>query len=473
MPNYVENVNGQTIDEGEGTERGKQSEPERNQDLTQSLKTLKELRLIEILRTNSWQRYPTLLQKCCRATAACLVILVGGETLYFQSEICGAKDGLPWIKDLALGVANELTLDQPSDFSLRHHAVSEGCCVSASTEFPPANLNFALLVYRADPGSEWVQENEAILKDMVDTVVTELELRFVQSDLAHQVVLFKNVCESLRDALIVSDCDGQIQFMNRAYRNLFQSRGHRTLDQHFGTLEIRNDRDEVLKLDQHPLPRAVLGHEVVSEDLSVIDRDGDLPRWFSVQANPVQTLDGSVFGGVASLRDISKARYRENRLKELNLVDDLTGLPNVKGFRAFGQQLLHQAARDDMAFHVSIIAIQDLDSLVRHWGQLAGESLLMGLSDIMRKTFRTNDLGARIAPNEMALVGVSQSIEQAHQRLQNAIDERNQRLPQVAPIKVILGSCSIRPQIQEITQVHFDQLLNQARLDLQSKLEKD
>ncbi len=474
MPKYVENVNGQTIDEGEGPERGKQSEPERNRDLSQSLKSLKELRLIEILRTNSWQRYPSLLQKCCRATAASLVISVGGEALYFQINQDGQPDSLPWLKAKSLDILKELSIELSPDYVVKQHPVQQGgCCVSASTEFPPADLHFALIVYQAEAEPNWLSQQQSILRDMVDTVVTELELRFVQSDLAHQVVVFKNVCESLRDALIVSDSDGQIQFMNRAYRHLFHSRGHRTLDQHFDALEIRNEQDEVITLDQHPLPRAVLGHEVVTEDLSVIDSEGDLPRWFSVQANPVQTLDGVVFGGVASLRDITKARYREDRLRELNLVDDLTGLSNVKGFRAFGQQLMHQAARDDMAFHVTIIAVVDLDHLIVRWGDLVGESLLMGLSEIIKKTFRTNDLAARIGPNEMALVGVSQSIEEAHQRLMNAVAARNQRLPEVVPLEIVLGSCSVHPQVQEINQLHFEELLSRARLDMQSKSERD
>ncbi len=138
----------------------------------------------------------------------------------------------------------------------------------------------------------------------------------------------------------------------------------------------------------------------------------------------------------------------QDRLRELSITDELTGLANRRGFFAFAQQQLKQARRTGERM---VLLYADLDGLKRindTQGHIIGDRALADTARIFRETFRDSDIIARMGGDEFAVILVdapAEGVAAVRDRLQRRLDAYNAGADGAFTLSVSLGMAVFDP----------------------------
>jgi diguanylate cyclase (GGDEF)-like protein len=114
-------------------------------------------------------------------------------------------------------------------------------------------------------------------------------------------------------------------------------------------------------------------------------------------------------------------------IRNLLLLDELTGLYNRRGFNLLAEQSHKDALRAGTDQVVSFIDADGLKEVNDAYGHHAGDELLRNLADVLRHTFREADVIARLGGDEFCVLGTAQANGHAiAQRLAAAIAKFNE-----------------------------------------------
>ena len=146
------------------------------------------------------------------------------------------------------------------------------------------------------------------------------------------------------------------------------------------------------------------------------------------------------------LRVLLFARERQRmqtELRELALVDALTGLHNRRGFLSSAEQMLRLARRSGRGLVLIYLDLDHLKTLNDTVGHDEGDRALVDLAEVLRGTFRTSDIVARIGGDEFAVLAIDAppgAVSQLKVRLLERIDEYNARSPHPAALSISMGT---------------------------------
>jgi diguanylate cyclase (GGDEF)-like protein len=127
-------------------------------------------------------------------------------------------------------------------------------------------------------------------------------------------------------------------------------------------------------------------------------------------------------------KDLAAHKRIAERLRQMALTDELTGLYNRRGFLTLAEQQFKMAHR--MRIGVSLVYI-DVDELKRindTFGHDEGSAALRATGDILRRTFRDSDIIARIGGDEFIVLVMQNSSggsESIADRLQQEVADHN------------------------------------------------
>lgn len=131
---------------------------------------------------------------------------------------------------------------------------------------------------------------------------------------------------------------------------------------------------------------------------------------------------------IFQIQDITERKRAESALQSLSLVDELTGLYNRRGFLAVSEQSLSEIRLNEK---VPAIVYADLDGLKEindSLGHHEGDRAITKAAEILKDSFRSSDIVARIGGDEfvvLAAVGTEESPESLAMRLQENFDAGN------------------------------------------------
>lgn len=157
---------------------------------------------------------------------------------------------------------------------------------------------------------------------------------------------------------------------------------------------------------------------------------------------------------------IRHARMQE-RLRELSFTDELTGLPNRRGFFAFAQHQMKMVNRAGGKMALLFADLDDFKSINDTRGHLEGDAALVDAANVFRETFRDSDIIARMSGDEFAILLIDAretSLAGVTERLQKQIDAFNARTGGLRRLSVSIGMAVYDPR-QPCT---IDELLKQA-----------
>ncbi len=164
--------------------------------------------------------------------------------------------------------------------------------------------------------------------------------------------------------------------------------------------------------------------------------------------------------GRALERTYAELQEVQAELRQQALRDELTRLYNRRGFVALAEHQLQVAARMGLR---GCVLFMDLDGMKRindvH-GHAEGDRALVETAKVLLRTLRKSDLAARLGGDEFSAVLVTSS-EEPHSvldRLERAIEERNERGDLPFRLALSIGSAQFDPRAPQT----IDELLEEA-----------
>lgn len=140
--------------------------------------------------------------------------------------------------------------------------------------------------------------------------------------------------------------------------------------------------------------------------------------------------------------DLSGRKKMEEEIRSLSLTDALTGLHNRRGFISLAEQ---QLKFPDRFKRNMLLFFADLDGM--KWindtlGHEEGDRALIDVAKILRETFRSSDIIARVGGDEFAILAIDTngtSPEVIMTRLQNEVDIYNGKGTRFYNISISIG----------------------------------
>ena len=216
--------------------------------------------------------------------------------------------------------------------------------------------------------------------------------------------------DNVADELWFCDADGNLVLANRA---ALRSLGVGTLGEvvqpvasWFAELEIFEAKDQPRLPENAPLLRSLKGEVITGcEEIIRHPRTGRMLHR-EVFSAPIREHDGRIAGSLAVIRDVTERREAEDQLRRLALHDPLTGLPNRTLLHDRLAHALTLARRNSAQIAAMIIDLDHFKDINDTLGHPAGDQLLRGMAERMKRVIRDSDTLARLGGDEFALVQV-------------------------------------------------------------------
>ena len=245
---------------------------------------------------------------------------------------------------------------------------------------------------------------EALLGIFTSRIMHELERKRVADSLYEQKERAEVTLHSIGDAVITTDNQGRIDYLNPIAEQLTgwrndEARGRALPD----VFVIMNEVTRLRALD--PVARCLRDGQIVAlaNHTVLINRQG---REIAIEdsAAPIRQRDGRIIGVVMVFHDVSQSRAMAQQLNWQATHDTLTGLINRREFEKRLAQALAEARNDH---HQHVLLYLDLDQfkIVNDTcGHVAGDELLKQLAVLLQTKLREGDVLARLGGDELGVL---------------------------------------------------------------------
>jgi diguanylate cyclase (GGDEF)-like protein/PAS domain S-box-containing protein len=260
------------------------------------------------------------------------------------------------------------------------------------------------------------------MADHVSRLVAALERE--HGELLVEKERLRVTIESIGDAVVVTDADGLIEFLNPKAEELTGFSSDEAQGRQVSSvLPLFNEQTG--EPVTGPLELALRHNKVVELDnRTVIRRQDGVTIAISDTAAPIRSSDGKVQGGVLVFQDESERRSLMQRLAWQAERDHLTGLLNRRAMENKLSAALHSVQQESRQFIFCYIDLDRFKLVNDTCGHRAGDTLLQRLSAIMaHRVEGRNHFLARLGGDEFGLLFVDTALPEALDYIQGLRDE--------------------------------------------------
>lgn len=180
-----------------------------------------------------------------------------------------------------------------------------------------------------------------------------------------------------------------------------------------------------------------------------------LPQTGQLQREHLQLLADKLY------QKVSELETANDRLRNLSLTDELTGLNNRRGFMILATGLLKFARRAGLPLCLLYIDLDCLKSINDTFGHSTGDAAIIRFAGILTETFRDSDVVGRLGGDEFVVLTIDAAendLANIQSRLEKNVDERNNQVTAGYALSFSLGMIQVDLQ----SSVTMEELLNQA-----------
>ncbi len=231
--------------------------------------------------------------------------------------------------------------------------------------------------------------------------------------LAEQSELLQVTLHSIGDAVITTDAQGQITWLNPVAEALTGWSAAQAKGQALTTV-FQIVHEVTREPAPNPVEACLSQRKVVwlAEDTALLARDGQ-EHGIEDSAAPILREDGKLIGAVLVFHDVTQRRRLAKEMRFKSQHDALTGLIN----RAeFGTRLTQtfERARTSNAVHTLMAMDLDRFKVVNDTcGHAVGDRLLQQIAQLFQESLRARDTLARLGGDEFAVLLEHCTVEQA------------------------------------------------------------
>ena len=307
--------------------------------------------------------------------------------------------------------------------------------------------------------TEWVTNSK-------EAIISELQVanRMITNEKNKYLTIF----ESIPNPAILLDAEDRCINMNYAAQQLLQKNTQSPGNLYYGILENFPKREEVLPW----LSNEFKDFYNAKKTETIIEKEFNSPsqgkRSLTIKFHRMLDVSNKFEGIVVLFTDMTEHKKNEEQLRYLSVHDVLTGLYN----RAYMEEELVRLATGRFN-PVGFISI-DVDGLKLvndNLGHNAGDTLLVHVSQIIKKCFRECDAIVRMGGDEFQIImplSNRVAVQQACQRIRDKITEHNSiklSIPISVSIGCSVGELNINSNIEELikeadNQMYFEKQTN-------------
>ena len=164
--------------------------------------------------------------------------------------------------------------------------------------------------------------------------------------------------------------------------------------------------------------------------------------WGSITLAKTKDHDGNIyFDGIVD--DITERRQREDQLRKLSLIDELTGLHNRRGFLALADHQFKITKRHKTEIALFYIDLDNLKRINDTTGHPDGDRALIDIAGILKDTCRESDVVARMGGDEFAILAVDITKENSNaflNRVKKNINDHNTKATRPYGLSISIGA---------------------------------
>ena len=294
------------------------------------------------------------------------------------------------------------------------HPDDLGRAIEAAGKLNDANRVYRIHVRMRDALDNWVPVSISGIDHSADPTIQGLVLCIrndereseTERTLQETRRVSSTILQSLTDAVVATDEDGQITIVNRAARQLFAIDpvtpiAHLTL-QHF---HLQDESGELVAAEDHPLSTLDSWSDI---ELRVVTDEG--VRTVTVSRSEVSSeLDH--LGTVVTFHDITQARSDARELRKRARHDQLTGLANRRYLQERLRMLENAAVQPRLA--ACFVDIDKFKNVNDVHGHNVGDAVLKATAQRLTNQIREVDILARPGGDEFLVVLVDPDDEAA------------------------------------------------------------
>ena len=247
-------------------------------------------------------------------------------------------------------------------------------------------------------------------------------VRTLTRQLSEQHELLRVTLQSIGDAVITTNADGQVNWLNPVAERmtgwLAAEATGRPLAQvfHIVNEETRQSaEDPVLNCLKQGKGVGLASHTLL------IGRDGS-EYGIEDSASPIRNGDGELLGVVLVFHDVTEQRRMSGEMTHRASHDALTGLINRAEFETRLRRTLNRAHEERSQHALMYIDLDQFKLVNDACGHSAGDQLLQQVAKLMGETVRARDTLARLGGDEFAFILEHCTIEQAQRVAQQVCD---------------------------------------------------
>jgi diguanylate cyclase (GGDEF)-like protein/PAS domain S-box-containing protein len=222
--------------------------------------------------------------------------------------------------------------------------------------------------------------------------------------------------QSLAEAIIATDKDGRISFMNPAAEQLTGTSAGASAGQLLEeAISLVDETDRRLLAD--PIRQALSSGAAVNlgRRALLLSRTTGGERAIELTASPMRNAAKEQVGAVVMLHDVTELRGLARQMSYQATHDALTGLVNRHEFERRLQESIDSGHRGD-GQHVLCYLDLDRFKLVNDTsGHVAGDSMLREVAKLLRDAVRDSDTVGRLGGDEFGLLLIGCPLDKARQ----------------------------------------------------------
>ncbi len=222
--------------------------------------------------------------------------------------------------------------------------------------------------------------------------------------------------DSLAEAIIATDTEGRITYLNAAAESLTGTIANNVIGKPLeDIIGLVDETDRRLLSD--PVKQALTTGAPVnlSRRALLLSKANGAERSIELSASPIRDTEKQVTGAVVLLHDVTELRGLARQMSYQATHDALTGLVNRREFERRLEEAVDSGHRGDGQHVLCYIDLDRFKVVNDTSGHLAGDSMLREVAKLLRDAVRDSDTVARLGGDEFGMLLIGCPLEKARQ----------------------------------------------------------